>query len=507
MFSRVLSAALCGIKGLPVTVEADVSDGLPGFSMVGDLSAKVKEAQERVMTAFRNSGIRLRPRRITVNLSPADVRKDGTGYDLPVALAVLVAYQVLDEKVLERVLVVGELGLNGGIKGVKGALPVVQAAKEMGCHTCILPEENRAEGERIEGIEIVSAKSLAELLLYFQQGKSTKKTSTGAYNIEETVKADFREINGQSALRRAAEVAVCGRHHFLMLGPPGAGKSMLARRIPGILPSLTLEESLEVSAIYSVAGMLSDKQPFITERPFRSPHHTISPSALAGGGRIPKPGEISLAHKGVLFLDELAEFRRETMEILRQPIEEGMVHISRVHRRDSFPAECMIVAATNFCKCGNFPDRSKCICTPSELRRYQSRISRPLLDRMDISVEAQRIEYKDLIAPKENEDSASIRQRVEHTWQFQKRRYHGTGYTWNAQLDAAGIAKYCILGQKEQRLLEEAYTKMELTARACHRTLKVARTIADMQQREQITEEDLYEAISYRILEQQQTWG
>lgn len=506
MFSRVFSAAVCGIRGLPVVVEADVSDGLPGFSMVGDLSAKVKEAQQRVMTAFRNSGIRLKPRRITVNLSPADVHKDGTGYDLPIALAVLMSYQLLEEKSLEGVLAVGELGLNGAVKGIRGALPVVQAARALGCHTCILPEENRAEGERIDGIRIIAVESLSEVLAWFCQGTQAKKKASEVYNIEETELPDFREINGQSVLRRAAEVAVCGRHNFLMVGPPGAGKSMLAKRLPGILPALTPEESLEVSAIYSVAGMLSEKRPFITQRPFRSPHHTISLSALAGGGRIPKPGEISLAHKGVLFLDELAEFRRETLEILRQPMEDREVHISRVHSRDTFPAECMIVAATNFCKCGNFPDHSRCICTPSELRRYQSRLSRPILDRMDISVEAQRLEYKDLVRTHENEDSASIRRRVECAGEFQKRRYQGTGYTCNAQLDASGVQKYCVLGRKEERLLKEAYERLELTARACHRIRKVARTIADMQQREQITEEDLYEAISYRMFEQQQIW-
>ena len=301
MFSRVLSAAICGIQGLPIFVEADVSEGLPGFSMVGDLSAKVKEAQDRVMTAFRNSGIQLRPKRITVNLSPADIHKDGSSYDLPVALAILAAYQLLPMETLKGVLVAGELGLNGAVKGIKGALPIVQLAKKNGCHTCILPERNRTEGEMVSDIHIVGVSTLKEVLHYLQKGTIPGKIKKDVYNIEETEMPDFADIHGQSAVRRAAEIAAGGRHHFLMMGPPGAGKSLLAKCMPGILPSLTMEESLEVSSIYSVAGLLSSQQPLIRNRPFRAPHHTISPSALAGGGRIPRPGEISLAHKGVLF--------------------------------------------------------------------------------------------------------------------------------------------------------------------------------------------------------------
>ena len=506
MFSRVLSAAICGIQGLPIFVEADVSEGLPGFSMVGDLSAKVKEAQDRVMTAFRNSGIQLRPKRITVNLSPADIHKDGSSYDLPVALAILAAYQLLPMETLKGVLVAGELGLNGAVKGIKGALPIVQLAKKNGCHTCILPERNRTEGEMVSDIHIVGVSTLKEVLHYLQKGTIPGKIKKDVYNIEETEIPDFADIHGQSAVRRAAEIAAGGRHHFLMMGPPGAGKSLLAKCMPGILPSLTMEESLEVSSIYSVAGLLSSQQPLIRNRPFRAPHHTISPSALAGGGRIPRPGEISLAHKGVLFLDELAEFKRETIEILRQPMEERRVHISRVYGSYVFPADCMIVAATNFCKCGNFPNLEKCICSEAEIRRYQSRISRPILDRMDISVEAVRVDYDALICEKKSEDSKTIRKRVELAGQIQRERYRDTGYRYNADLDAAGIKKYCGTGEKEKKVLRDAYEKMDLTARACHKILKVARTIADMEQKEQIAEEHLYEAIGYRIFEQRQIW-
>ena len=396
MFSRVLSAAICGIQGLPIFVEADVSEGLPGFSMVGDLSAKVKEAQDRVMTAFRNSGIQLRPKRITVNLSPADIHKDGSSYDLPVALAILAAYQLLPMETLKGVLVAGELGLNGAVKGIKGALPIVQLAKKNGCHTCILPERNRTEGEMVSDIHIVGVSTLKEVLHYLQKGTIPGKIKKDVYNIEETEIPDFADIHGQSAVRRAAEIAAGGRHHFLMMGPPGAGKSLLAKCMPGILPSLTMEESLEVSSIYSVAGLLSSQQPLIRNRPFRAPHHTISPSALAGGGRIPRPGEISLATGGILFLDELPEFSKNALEVLRQPMEEGRVVISRTDGTYEFPAEFQLVAAMNPCKCGYYPDRSKCHCLPGEVAKYVKRISRPLLDRIDICVEIPRVEYRDL---------------------------------------------------------------------------------------------------------------
>ena len=291
-----------------------------------------------------------------------------------------------------------------------------------------------------------------------------------------------------------------------MIGSPGAGKTMIARRMPSILPELTLEESLKISKVYSACGLLAGKEGLMTERPFRSPHHTVSANALTGGGRKVRPGEISLAHKGVLFLDELAEFKRETIEILRQPMEERRVHISRVYGSYVFPADCMIVAATNFCKCGNFPNLEKCICSEAEIRRYQSRISRPILDRMDISVEAVRVDYDALICEKKSEDSKTIRKRVELAGQIQRERYRDTGYRYNADLDAAGIKKYCRTGEKEKKVLRDVYEKMDLTARACHKILKVARTIADMEQKEQIAEEHLYEAIGYRIFEQRQIW-
>ncbi len=501
MFSRILSAAICGIEGLPIQVEADVSNGLPGFTMVGDVSAKVREAQDRVMTAFRNSKIRLQPQRITVNLSPADVHKDGTGFDLPVALAVLMAYQLISPDAARGVMAVGELSLNGAVMGVRGVLPMVQAAKRAGCRACILPRENQEEGDLIPGIEIIGVASLEEAVSCLKDGKAPQHRECTPYYIEETQSLDFSCLNGQSVLRRAAEIAVSGRHNFLMVGPPGAGKSMLAKCVPGILPPLTREESLEVSAIYSVAGLLPVSQPLVTRPPFRAPHHTISAQALAGGGRIPRPGEISLAHKGVLFLDELPEFRRETLEVLRQPMEEKKVHIARVHANYVFPADCMVLGAMNLCRCGYFPDLQHCTCSEQEIRRYQNRISQPLLDRMDICVEAGKVTYEELTSVQENESSATIQRRVEQVSRIQQERYQGTRFRFNADLDAEGIRQYCQIGEKEQNILREAYQKLGLTARACHRILKVARTIADMEYKEKIQEDQLCEAISYRIFE------
>lgn len=501
MFSRVLSAAISGMEGLPVYVEADVSEGLPGFSMVGDLSAKVREAQDRVTTALRNSGMRLMPKRVTINISPADVRKDGTGFDLPIALSVLTAYGKLPAGNAENILVAGELSLNGSVKGIRGVLPMVFAAKRLGCRACILPEANRREGEMIPEIQIIGVESLQEVIEYLADGKIPNKEAKVPLNIEETEDSDFRNLNGQSVLRRAAEVAAAGRHNFLMVGPPGAGKSLLAKCIPGILPPLSKEETLEVASIYSVAGLLTGEQPMIGKRPFRAPHHTISPQALAGGGRSPKPGEISLAHRGVLFLDELPEFRRETLEVLRQPMEEKKVLITRLQSSCVFPADSMVVAAMNPCKCGFYPDLSRCTCSEREVRQYLKRVSMPLLDRMDISVEVPRVPYEELTEEIKNESSAEIRKRVEFAAEKQRERYSGSVYRFNTDLTPEGIKKYCEITQEAKKLLKEAYVRLELSARAYHRVLKVARTIADLDDREQIEAEHICEAIGYRMFE------
>ena len=510
-FCTVLSAAVQGLSVEMIRVEADVSNGLPMFHMVGYLSSEVKEASERVRTAIRNSGMKLPAKKIIVNLAPATVRKRGASFDLPTALAVLAAMNYVPEEALKGVAVIGEVSLEGKIRGVSGVLPIVMEAKNQGCTACILPEENEIEGRLVSGIKILPADNLEKLCAYLNGDekeihRKKQGRSSAQRNIFENKKEDFSDICGQNAVKRAAEIAVAGGHNLLMAGPPGSGKSMIARRIATILPELSLEESLEITRIYSVLGMIDKEQPLITRRPFRSVHHTITKTALVGGGMTPRPGEISMAHGGVLFLDELAEFKRETIEILRQPMEERRVHISRVYGSYVFPADCMIVAATNFCKCGNFPNLEKCICSEAEIRRYQSRISRPILDRMDISVEAVRVDYDALICEKKSEDSKTIRKRVELAGQIQRERYRDTGYRYNADLDAAGIKKYCRTGEKEKKVLRDVYEKMDLTARACHKILKVARTIADMEQKEQIAEEHLYEAIGYRIFEQRQIW-
>lgn len=504
MFSSVLSAAICGIVSRPIQVEADVSDGLPDFTMVGYLTSQVREAQERVRTALRNSGIRLEPKKITVNLSPADLRKDGPGFDLPIAAAILAAYGYLPEDSLKGVLLAGELSLSGQVKRISGVLPVVQEARRQGCKACILPEENVQEGRAVNGIRIIGITGLLQLveglrgncrLPVSQVPLSFEKLCRECQNQRE---ADFCDISGQEGAKRAAEVAAAGMHNFLMIGPPGAGKSMIASGIPGILPKLTREESLEISGIYSVAGLLGKERPLLVNRPFRAPHHTATAQALAGGGRIPKPGEVSLAHRGILFLDEMPEYSRAALEVLRQPLEEYQVSIARVYGSYTFPADFMLVAAMNPCKCGYYPDMERCMCTQSELHRYLGKISRPLLDRIDISVEVPGVCYEQLKAQKKSESSAEIRKRVEAAWFMQKKRYGNTGILFNSRLSPEGIRRFCPLGVGEEKFLEDAFSRLELSVRAYHRMIKVARTIADLEGADRISCAHLAEAVCYR---------
>lgn len=505
MFSTVASAALRGIRAEIVHVEADVGDGLPVFQMVGSLSVQVKEAAERVRTAMKNSGLRLSPKKITINLSPADIYKDGSAYDLPVAVAVLASYGYIPQEALKGLMAAGELSLNGEVCPVRGILPMARAAAEKGCRRFLLPKQNAAEGAVIGEIEVIGVGTLREVIDYLNGLAEITPTIS---NIEEMLQKsdgkrqeDFCDLNGQEDIRRAAEVAACGMHNFLMTGPPGSGKSMVARRIPGILPKLTPEECLEISEIYSVAGLLGEESPLITSRPFRAPHHTISAQALAGGGRIPRPGEVSLAHRSVLFLDELPEFRREAMEILRQPMEDRKIQISRTGGSFTYPANCMVVAAMNPCKCGYYPDLDRCTCTPSEVHRYQGRISRPLLDRFDICVEVQEISYQELSGSRENESSAAIRRRVLCAHRLQQERYRGTPFHFNSDLNVQGVKKFCPLGAAESRMMEDAFEKLSLSARGYHRVLKVARTIADLDSSEQIQCRHIGEAICYRAVE------
>lgn len=505
VFSKVITAAICGIESRKISVEADVSDGMPGFSMVGFLASEVKEAQDRVRTALKNSGISIPAKRITINLAPGDVRKSGSGFDLPIAVAVLAALGYVPGEALAGVLFVGELSLSGRVNRVRGVLEMVDSAAGFGCHTCVVPEGNLREGAVIQGVRVLGAGSLEQVLCFLNGEDVLRKLPI---NIEEIRSGqtkepdmDFAEIQGQTVLRRACEVAVAGMHNLLMVGPPGAGKTMTARRIPTILPQTSQEEALEISKIHSIAGLLPEEVGLMTRRPFRAPHHTVTPIALAGGGRTPRPGEVSLAHRGVLYLDELTEFQNSTLEILRQPLEEGRVSISRNTGSYLFPADFMLVASMNPCKCGYYPDRRRCTCSLREVKQYLDHVSQPLLDRIDICVEARPVRYSELTFPKRGESSASIRKRVTRVQNIQLERYRGTRFRFNSDLTLSAVKEYCPLGRKEQKLMEETFAKLELTARAYCKILKVARTIADLEGCGQIGLSHLGEAICYRSLD------
>ncbi len=505
MFSSINTVALYGMNAIMIAAEADISaGGLPVFEMVGFLGSEVKESRERIKTAMKNSGYILPPKRITVNLSPADVRKSGSSYDLAVAFSLLSSMGIVLGKNLEKTAVAGELSLSGEVKAITGVLPMVIEAKQNGCDRFIVPADNAMEGAAVEGIKIIGVKNLQEAVAYINEETEIEATSFSlkdALAKPQVSDADFSSVHSQSAARRGIEVAVAGMHNILLIGPPGSGKSMMAKCIPSILPPLTVDECLEISKIYSVAGLLG-KEGIVTKRPFVSPHHTISPNALAGGGKIPKPGAVSLAHRGVLFLDEFPEFNMSSLEILRQPIEDKVIHVQRTAGACVFPTDFLLIAAMNPCKCGYFPNRKKCSCTPVQINKYLSKISGPLLDRIDICVESSEIKFDELMAAADEEESSEkIRERISDAVEIQSKRYEGTKLHFNSDIGIREIKLYCKLGLKEERLINSSFKKSCLSARGFHRLLKTARTIADLDHSDRIKCRHLSEAIAYKEID------
>lgn len=507
-FSNVLSAVLQGMDVRLVSVEADLSNGLPMFHMVGYLSAEVKEAGERVRTAIRNSGLEIPAKKTVINLSPADIRKRGASFDLPIALAILASLGLVGRARLEKTLVIGELGLDGRVCRCTGILPIVAAAKKEGCRACIVPFENAKEAAIIGQIQVIGVKCLAEVYRYLNGEISFEDAGyvEDMTDKESGDSLDFRDIYGQEAAKRAAEIAVAGRHNLLLMGSPGSGKSLLSKRIPSILPTLTMEESIEITKVYSVAGLLKKEHPLITERPFREVHHTVSKAALIGGGSLPKPGEISLASGGVLFLDELAEFQKSVLEALRQPLETREIQLVRSQGNFRFPADVMLVAAMNPCPCGYYPDLEKCCCTPYQIRQYLYKVSQPFLSRMDICMEVPGLKYEELQRKPQGESSADIRKRIMQARKIQRKRFAGAKFAFNAGITAAEMEEYCELDSEGKRMMSQVFDRMELTARTYHKILKVARTIADLAGEDRIRTEHLTEAVGYRMMDKKY-WG